>query len=408
MAKWLALICTAAAWSALAGEAAAPSIKTDRGAYPEPALPKLPKAGGTFIDPTFGTTLMRLTDEADGKHCHNAYSYYPSFNRDSTRLFVNCHGRPVLFRFEPDAFKLLGKEPLFAKKPPSNYAPRWEDTIWSGTNPDLLFCHQGLNLWSYNVATKAYTLVKNFAGLVPPGHLCQMSKSLDDTVFAFSLQDPKWKLIGFVAWRRDTDKILLQQGLPREGLDEVQVDKTGRYLVIKTQKQGRGVVQVRIADLRTGKIEDLTDDAPDFAPGHSDNGHGFVVGADNWKNRLTSRKLASPHQLHTVLALHNDWSQGCHISLLADNEEWALVSFYVGNKLPSSGVFRNEIVQVATDGSQRVRRLAHHRTVFKEYWDSPRACISRDGRFVVFTSNWGGRARRDAFILKVPPFQEKS
>jgi Tol biopolymer transport system component len=49
-----------------------------------------------------------------------------------------------------------------------------------------------------------------------------------------------------------------------------------------------------------------------------------------------------------------------------------------------------------------IRRLAHHRTVYKEYWDSPRADISRDGRFVVFTSNYGG-LRRDVFILKVPP-----
>jgi len=51
---------------------AAPSIKTDRGVYTEPPLPKLPKAGGTFVDPTFGTAIMRVTDEADGKNCLNA------------------------------------------------------------------------------------------------------------------------------------------------------------------------------------------------------------------------------------------------------------------------------------------------------------------------------------------------
>jgi hypothetical protein len=46
--------------------------------------------------------------------------------------------------------------------------------------------------------------------------------------------------------------------------------------------------------------------------------------------------------------------------------------------------------------------------VVKEYWDSPRANISRDGRFVIFTSNVEGRGQRDVFILKVPPItQEK-
>lgn len=385
--------------------ASAPGAKTDRGVYPEPPLPALPPAGGTFTDPTFGTTLMRLTDESDGKHCHNAYSYWPSFNRSSTRVHANCGGRAMLFRFDPDAFKLLGKEPLFAKKPPSSYEPRWEDILWSDLHDDVLFCHQGLNLWSYDVATKAYALVKDFTNLVPPGHLSQMSKSLDDNVFACSLQDPKWRLMGFLVWRRDKDRVLLKQETP-EGLDEVQIDKTGRYLVVKTGKQGRGAIEVRVADLETGKTEDLTDDKPDFAPGHSDNGRGVVAGHDNITNRLTFRKLASPHQVVTLLGLGSDWSQDYHVSLLAADEGWALLSFYVGNKIPSSGVFRNEIVQVATDGSQRVRRLAHHRSAVREYWDSPRANISRDGRFVVFTSNWAS-PRRDVFILKVPPLAER-
>jgi len=49
--------------------------------------------------------------------------------------------------------------------------------------------------------------------------------------------------------------------------------------------------------------------------------------------------------------------------MLADDERWVLLSFYVGNKLPSSGIFKNEIIQVAIDGGQRVRRFAHHRSV---------------------------------------------
>jgi len=94
MAKGLPFVCCLAALSAFAAERPVLSFKTDRGIYPEPALPQLPQAGGTFVDPTFGTTLMRVTDEADGKHCHNAYSYYPSFNRDSTRLHAQCGARP--------------------------------------------------------------------------------------------------------------------------------------------------------------------------------------------------------------------------------------------------------------------------------------------------------------------------
>src|SRR5690242_7313905 len=63
-------------------------VKTDMGIYHPPAELKLPKAGETFVDPTFGTTIMRVTDERDGKSNHLSYSYYPSFNKDCTRLML--------------------------------------------------------------------------------------------------------------------------------------------------------------------------------------------------------------------------------------------------------------------------------------------------------------------------------
>src|SRR5207253_2557215 len=96
-----------------------------------------------------------------------------------------------------------------------------------------------------------------------------------------------------------------------------------------------------------------------------------------------------------------DWSQGNHVSMLADNEGWCVISNFTAGKGPP-GSFRNEIFQVATDGSQKVRRLAHHYSVYRDYWDSPRADISRDGRFIAFTSNWGSATRRDVFIIRVP------
>jgi len=84
--------------------------------------------------------------------------------------------------------------------------------------------------------------------------------------------------------------------------------------------------------------------------------------------------------------------------MLAEDERGAVVSFYGDG---GDGVFHREIVQLATDGSERVRRLAHHRSVFSEYYDSPRANASRDRCFVAFTSNWGGSGRRDVFVLNL-------
>lgn len=70
-----------------------------------------------------------------------------------------------------------------------------------------------------------------------------------------------------------------------------------------------------------------------------------------------------------------------------------------------------------------VWRLAHHRSDVRHdgdplrssFWYTPRANISGDGRWVLFTSNWektlgtdpgaevGGAARQDVFLLELKP-----
>src|SRR5947207_9065470 len=60
---------------------------TDHKVYPKPPLPRLPRAGGRFIDPTFGAEIMRATDERDDKvGVSTFYSLWPTFNCDNTYI----------------------------------------------------------------------------------------------------------------------------------------------------------------------------------------------------------------------------------------------------------------------------------------------------------------------------------
>jgi hypothetical protein len=368
-----------------------------------PTAPTLPAAGGTYMDPTFGTTILRVTDANDGPDNQTAYSYWPSFNVDSTRLLVQKPGSAgELYGFDPAGFKLLGKAPLYPTPPPGSNVPLAEDSIWSGLDPDAIFGHAtDLKLWSYDVAKGAWTLIKDFSARFPGQYLWQMSRSLDDDVFGFTLRDATTSAVtGYLVWRRSTDMLLLNVATP--DLDEIQVDKTGRWCVVKTGLQGAGLVSVEVADLATGARSDLTDGAPDFAPGHSDNGAGVCVGNDRWNNQVTSRALATPHAFSTVLPFGSDWSVAFHLSLLADDEGWATLSTY--EDPVSTGLWHDEVFQVATDGSGKMRRLAHHRSVYGGvYENSPRANVSRDGRFVAYTSDWDGSGQRDVFVVATPP-----
>ncbi len=371
---------------------------SDRRVLPEGPPPTLPRAGGTFVDPVFGTTIMRVTDERDGASCMNFYSYWPTFNLDSTRFIIACDNNPRLYLFDAANFQIVGKGPLFDQPVAGSGNLSAEDAIWSGINANVLFGYTGLKLYSYDVAARSYSLVKDFSGELPPGFLGQMSKSIDDNVFAFSRKDKDYKIVGYLVWRRDQNKIIRNVSLGT--FDEAAVDKSGRYVVVKAKFEG--TIDVQVVDLQTGSIENLTDPAPDFSPGHSDNGRQIVVGHDNWNNQYTVRKLSTPHQFQTVIGFGSDWSQANHLSMLADNEAWCVISNYTVGDGPV-GPFRNEIFEASTDGRQKVRRLAHHRSVYRDYWDTPRADISRDGKFIAFTSNWGSNTRRDVFIIKVPP-----
>jgi len=391
----------------------AQSIKTDYGVYPEPAPPTLPAAGGTFVDAVFGTTLLRVTDSNDGADNHQSYSYWPSFNKNSTLLYISSvGGTPTLYDFDTLNFSISNKRLLFQSNPVGDGTPNAEDAIWSGQHNTIMLCHTSQKLYSYNVSTNQYMLIHDFSGTYPNIFLQQMSRSINDTTFGFTYKENiNYTNIGYIAYRSSTNH---SDTANMSTLDEVQVDKTGNYLVIKTGNSGAGVIEVEVLNLLTHHIDYLADNGPDFAPGHSDNGTGFVIGEDNWNNAYTYRNLATPHVWYSIIDHNNDWSLGDHASMLADDESWILFSTFVANTLPSSGVFVDELYQVTTDGSKSVRRLCHthsdylHQTSGNDYWSMPKANISRNGKFAVFTSNWGSTTRRDVFVLQIPAINTTS
>ena len=73
--------------------------------------------------------------------------------------------------------------------------------------------------------------------------------------------------------------------------------------------------------------------------------------------------------------------------------------------------YQDEIVQVWVDdpgNPTKIRRLAHHHSNWPNtstYLDGPRASSDRSGRYVMFTSNWGGSGHRDVFIVRAPALE---
>jgi hypothetical protein len=408
-----------------------PGIKTDRRIYRKPPLPALPRAGGTFRDPVFGTEIMRVTDESEcpAPGCGTYYPHWPTFNVDNTRLLVRQgeSGNAFVKTFDAANFSVGAGHTQLPIEYPRGFTLSWESSIWSHTDPDVIYTFSndfkgGMRLYAYNVASKSFKLVKDFGSISRgPDFLHQMNMSADDDVFSWSHMrvGRDGVPLAYLVYRRSTDKILFDVPNTMD-FNEVHVDKTGHWLNIPLNESQPDGDSMEFLNLDTGEVTKILDGAPDFRPGHGDLGTNSIVGFDNDTDGITWRHMSTPHVFRRVFWFRTglganggveDWTQDFHGTMLADNEDWLTVGTYTALevKLPSTGIFADEIFQVALDGSQRIRRICHTRCSIDNkgaaasYWAMPKPTISRDGRFIAYTSNWEKSGRYDLFIAKIDP-----
>jgi hypothetical protein len=430
----LTLIQASSAWQAARAQTS--GYITDRGVYPEPPLAEPAAAGQTYRDPVFGTPIMRATDPSDcpAPGCGTWYSNWPTFNSDDTRLLIRKgeSGDMMIRAFDPVNFALGAV--LRVNPTVGGTIPNWQGATWSRTDPDLLYvvgayydagyAASGLKLYAYRPSTDTFTLVKDFAPQLSPGnpdYFEEMHVDAHDDLFVLSQKrvGAGSLPIAFIVWRKSTDQVLLN--IPRDSwLDSRKgtPDKSGRWVLFPlndhtTQADG---ASHRVWDSQTNTWQAIHWTASDDSATHGDMGTAMVVGRGNFSGGDNIRSLGnvqSPSILFDFKDANGvtDWSYDLHTTLYADDESWVTVGLFFDPTigLPSTGAFRDEVMQIATDGSQRIRRLLHHRSHIDNqtdttgYWAMPKPTISRDGRFIAYTSNWDASGRYDLFIAKIDP-----
>jgi uncharacterized SAM-binding protein YcdF (DUF218 family) len=408
-------------------------LKTDRAVYRKPPLPPLPRAGGKFVDRVFGTEVMRATDEADGPApgLGTYYSHWPTFNANNTRLLIRKGhtGDAILKTFDPLNFRLGAGREILPLEYPDGFGLSWESSIWSHSEPDILYTFAndrkgGMRLYAFDVARKQFKLVKDFSSIARGrDYLGQMYTSADDDVFCWLLKrvgvdEP----LGYIVYKRSVNRILYNNpgSAYVGGVNEVHLDKSGKWLTIHLNQTQPDNSATRILNLQTGAIDFLYKNEADSPAGHGDLGTGTIVGFDAWQDGITWRRLGAPHSprrvfyFRTAIGRHGgaaDWTHDFHGSMLADNEDWITIGTHkdAASKFPGSGIYDDEILQISLDGSERIRRICHTRSIVDDksestnYWAAPKPTISRDGRFIAFTSNWEKSGRYDLFIVRIDP-----
>jgi hypothetical protein len=375
---------------------------SDQNVHPMPASPpSLPAAGSTAIDPTFGTTIMRVTDSGDSSSdCTNSYSNQPALNVNNSKIRAICTvGVSPRFKvWDFNAASLTRSNGRIQTNIPpglQEYGAQWSRTTSNKFYAVGLKALYEVTIPDGSSTTYTNTLIRDFSANFTGTLITQMSMSDNGDVFAFHYVNGGVST-GYIAYKRSTNTILLN--VSNEGaINEVEIDKSGRYLVA-VKNSG----DTDVWDLQAGPTEIQI--APTLSINHRGMGNGIAAGACNTR-RLCVRNLATPNSVTFTLPA-DSWSystQQDHFSMTG-TDAWMTASRYHKNAGAVSNAFDNEIVQIATDGSNQVRRIAHHHAVVvnQDYAALPKASVSPDGSFITFTSNWGNPSgRRDLYLARV-------
>jgi hypothetical protein len=447
---------------------------TDRLARSKPGTPAPAAAGGHFTDAVFGSRMLRVTDEnsrpssrwlsyrsPSGSH-QNAWSRSGSFF-----YVVSTDGSVVPFAFDrlsvtasrinPSSVGDGGLMLQFGGEPQFSFVDETLYGVFNGPGANLR------TIAAYDFSHNSYTPLVDLDSIVPGlsgtyvGGLSGSAGAVErlSTFFGGSSQGQHRYVVVFErrnpAARRVLDTAAsIVDGMPTNiplnfRLHHVFIDKSGQYVMLypplMDQQAPRRASPTYVWNLATNQFTELPLLAARMS-GHDGIGYGYLTNQDcctrstwdaaQWQIRslaapFTIADLISPVLLpkEILLADHQSWTHA------QDGQLVPIISatYRVGLTAAEWRAWDDEIIAVQTDVAfagqgATVWRFAHHRSIVANdddptaisFWYTPRAIVSQDGRWAIFTSNWdkslgvdprgqpGGMLRQDVFIveLKMP------
>jgi hypothetical protein len=382
-----------------------------------------PAVGHSYADPAFGCSVMRLTDGAqeettsDGKHL-SFMNYY------STLSAVNAGDSMVLITSDDGGWRIKsvdGKLVVASDKMPTMNSGH---PVWDASNGEVFYYTHGNALYRGSIeggsvkGTAIYTF-SEYRGIVSPDaadlsqdgdHIALVGQNPSNTmdVFVWSLSEEKKTSV------YTTSCQVNQWGVtqtPQPGCVHKLLLTPDNRLATDFTDDGTGVEQgLRLWD--GSRLIHLQDSTNHIDTGYDASGKPVFIdmgrsstlaGEDNpcssgWG--LDVRELNDLSAATCLLDKQPSW----HVSYRGSPAQpWAALSFFDDGKsgpelfngnaafekptFDNWVLYQDEIMLVRIDRGS-VYRLAHARSRSAEgYWNQPHAAISRDGKYVVFTSN---------------------
>jgi hypothetical protein len=393
----------------------------------------LPSRGRFTFPAPYNTAGIRLTNASDcgGADCVKpiGYSYWNNINNhtgnDTMLVMVTLDrnsggGGPSLISVSKSTGETRNLGPLFASSANLSWSSG-EGWYFSHTRPNTLYLNDGPKLVRYDVQAHTFETVFDVTPRFGANrYIWQVHSSADDRVHSATLRDnATYAMLGCVVYREDVRD--WYYAAASGDFDECQIDKSGRWLVIKENVDGRNGEDNRVIDLQTGTARVLLDD--DGAGGHSDLGYGYMVAADNynplpgairlWRFDLELRggEPVSPVAGQgTLVNRQTSWSGNvghvAHGNARAATPERQIACSSNANRLSLPRA--NEIVCFRLDASLDTLVVAPILSSLTasgggsdDYSKMPKGNLDPTGEYFVWSGN-AGSGRLDAFLVRVP------
>lgn len=358
------------------------------------AVPPMPRPlfNVPFDEPTFGTKIVRVTDDSDGGWIHR--TGLMAISPDDTKIHLMKRGGAGdsnILDFDPDSMKVLNRYYVFPQP----------DT-WFYTRPSTAFKIEGKRLRAYDAISRKWSTEMDWSSVLPAEvtGLTYRRHDVRDRRFCCQFHTNTGSYQGLCVLDALTGELIFFKKVPGAKPD---MDYSGRYV--------RSVVGENLfIDLDAPGGPNVTvypGNFPPEWPWHEAWGNGFSIGPDGLRHDFRRLDFDT---LETHILIPQppipDWSHGVHFTTVDRNGNWAVASQFRTNAGIPLQQFDDEVFLVSATGREPTKRIAHHRSSWaatQDYYDMPRAVGSYSGRLVLWDSNWWSdeTRRRDCYVARI-------
>jgi len=375
---------------------------------PQPGLKE------SYIDPSFGTKITRITQSQPKQPIKTMYSTIQAWNSNESFFILYEVGRGHRL-YNGNNYDFVGYLDIASTD--------IEGVYWHHSDPNLVLYIDNTQqkLVQYNVLTRAKTervdLNSVCASNIKSGSDIQMI-SWDSNNIGFRCNGRGGKFAGYINVNQKSVTTLSSNNGKIPDYIAPMPSASGQYFYLDGEIYDRNLQFMRRLDLPNGLEHanlgqnHLGEDA--YFTAMFDPGQNCAIGSVVMHNLSTGscQVLAGPS---TGLPYP---PPDTHISAQASqNLGWLAVSTIgEGDELPRRGTRTpvrttvGEIYLVGTDASKNTFcRVAHHRTFGKSgqngYWAEPHPAISPSGTRILFGSDFHNSGTTDTYVIELPSYR---